>query len=149
MSRMSALLAFGYVLSYEEPGKWETKSPAWDEEDYSYTMKWPDWVVDPDDAASEYEVRLSIYWQRRGYGPDSFEHPTRIETYGAWNWDSQAVLLYVNESKHEAIDDPLAIDEFVFSSTIWSTHLYDSLVALDIEMKESGPKWIIAPSFDM
>lgn len=145
MSGMSALVAFGYVLSYEEPGEWATKSPAYDED--SYEMQWPDWVEDPEDPVSSYEKRLSLYWQRRGYGPATFEHPTVVQVYGAFSWDSQEVLLYVNESKHEAIDGPLALDEFVYSSTSWSTHLYDSLVALDIEMKERGPKWIIAPSF--
>ena len=162
MSGMSALLAYGYILSTEECGEWNLVTPAWNDD--TYEMAWPDWV-DPEDPVtslndhlfaaetgfkyarqSRHATRPADYYDE--YRKAALLHPSKVvlQPYGHWNWDAQDVLLYAKESAHEADDGAETIENFVVHSTGWTRALHDALDILGLVPKQNGPKWILAPS---
>ncbi len=137
MSGMSALLAYGYILTYDHEGQWEELLKPDYLEDI-YEMDWPDWV-DPDDIVSSMQERLNAHFKG--------ESPVTVDFYGNFSWAEVPVVLYVTESKHEADDAPEYMENFIWSSTAWSTYIYEALLALEIELKKREPKWFLAPSY--
>lgn len=126
---LSATLAYGYILTYEHNGKWDTSSPVYDEEDY--TMLWPEWVTDPDEPLSELEAKIR-------------ELPVTIELVGNLEWDSQAIIIYANSSQHEAQDGPDVLEDFVVHSTEWNKVLDTALELLEITPEQLGPLWVLS-----
>lgn len=136
MSGMSAMLAFGYILSDSLSWKWDLVSPEWDDEEYE--MKWPEWV-DPDDPVTSMGKRLDKAGLKA----------VKIDMYGNLNCDEVPVLLWAANSEHEADDGPALLTDFVYHSTAWTSALNEALEVLEIEPAErsrSGPQWILAPS---
>lgn len=134
MSGMSAMLAFGYILSSNYQDRWDGLSfPEWDDE--VCEMKWPEWV-DPNDPVASMDNRLSKAGLKA----------VKIDMYGNFHWDEVPVLLWAAESEHEAGDGPLVLEDFVTSSTAWGRNLHRALDTLELTPAQQGPKWILAPS---
>lgn len=134
MSGMTAMLAFGYVLSHNYQDQWEgLSSPEWDDEEYE--MKWPGWV-DPEDPVESMDGRLI----KAGLGTQ-----VKISMYGNFNWPEIPVILWAAASAHEADDGPAALENFTSRSTAWTAALDRALEALEIRPKACA-QWILAPS---
>lgn len=161
---MSALLAYGYILSGNSTGEWDLKSPTFNED--TYEMNWPDWV-DPEDPMGSLGDKLFAartnfkYAHLMGGGdrPDDYYDemnkahkaapPSKVELceYGNFSWDEVPVLLYVSESSREADDGPIGLENFAWAGGSWSTWLHDALEIMEIEPNQPGPMWILAPHY--
>jgi hypothetical protein len=163
ISGMTATLAYGYILSHDHTGEWDTVKPAYNEE--TFEMDWPDWV-DPEDPVdslsdrlfagrtgfkyykymSDYANRPDDYWDEYREAAAAFPAKAAIEVFGYHGWPEQDVVLYATESKREAMDTATVLEDLVWASTAWGGDIYDALITLDIEPTNRGPQWLLIPS---